>query len=114
MAKYLATIKRPWGKEFVLLRSKSFWVKEIFIKDGQRSSLQSHRGRDEFWVVLSGKSAAIVGKKRINLNAGDSVEILRGQKHRWIGIKNAHILEVAFGNLNERDIIRYQDDYGRI
>ena len=113
MAKPPAIIRRPWGKELVLLRSGSFWVKEIFIKDGHRASLQSHKGRDETWVALGGKSGAVIGNKKIYLKPGDIINIKRGQKHRWFGIKKSHILEIAFGKLNERDIFRYQDDYGR-
>ena len=107
-------ITRPWGKEFILIRKKNFWVKDIFIKNGHKASLQNHKGRKEIWIALSGKSAAILGNKRKNLNPGDVVNINKGQKHRWIGVHNSRILEIAFGKLDERDIIRYQDDYGRI
>jgi mannose-6-phosphate isomerase-like protein (cupin superfamily) len=107
-------IVRPWGKEIVLTREKNFWVKDVFIKNGHRASLQNHKGRKEIWIALSGKSAAVLGNKYKHLNPGDIVKINKGQKHRWIGVRNSRILEIAFGKLDERDIIRYQDDYGRM
>lgn len=106
-------IIKPWGREIVLLRSKKYWVKEIFVKDDHQSSLQSHRNRTETWITLSGKGVAVIGARRRSLKAGDVVKITRGQKHRWIGIKKLSVLEIALGGLNEKDIIRYKDDYGR-
>ncbi len=106
-------ILRPWGKEVIYLREKNIWVKKINIKNGHRASLQSHKGRDETWIGLSGATKAIVGNKTKILKAGDIIKVKKGQKHRWAGVKNACVLEVAFGKLNENDIFRYQDDYGR-
>lgn len=106
--------KRPWGEFFNLAESPKKWrVKIIHIKKGRRFSLQSHKLRDEQWIVAEGKVRVIKGKKEFGLNAGDHVIVKRGEKHRIFAQTEAVVVEVSFGKFLEKDIIRFEDDYGR-
>lgn len=45
---------------------------------------------------------------------GDEVRIPPGTKHRLIGgAIVGQVLEISFGEFDEEDIVRYEDDYGR-
>jgi len=107
------TVKKPWGYYIIIIKKQNYWVKKLVVKKNQRISLQSHKEREEFWIVLSGKIKAVKGNSKIELKKSNSIKIDRGEKHRIEGVVNSEILEVAFGNVKERDITRYEDDYGR-
>ena len=108
------TILKPWGGYIVLEKKKGYWIKKLFVRRGARLSLQSHKHRSEIWIVLSGLVEAIKGSSRLKLKKGDFLKINKNEKHRMTGLKNSWICEVALGKARERDIKRYQDDYGRI
>lgn len=107
------TVIKPWGKYVILEKNTKYWIKKLFINRGESLSLQSHRNRSENWLVLTGHIEVIKDKQKYTLNEGDYLAISRGEKHRITGLTKACVLEVAFGLLQENDIIRYQDNYGR-
>ena len=108
---------RPWGYYESLIKSSNFQVKSIIIKPGEKLSLQLHKKRAEHWVVVSGIALVTIDKKQIKLIENQSTYIPIGSKHRLanIGEDILHIIEIQSGNyLEEDDIIRFDDDYGRI
>ena len=113
-SKHNISVKRPWGEYHVLEKTPKHWLKKLFIKKGEQSSLQSHKNRDEIWIVLQGKIKAQKGNKNLILNVGEVLRIDKEEKHRIYALTNACILEAAFGQPKEKDIIRYEDEYGRI
>jgi len=106
---------RPWGTYSVLYDSDCK-VKRLVILPGMRTSLQSHRKRDEVWVVVSGTGNAIVDDDYYFLEKGSIVEVNKLSVHR---IENASddnlvLIEVQTGEyFGEDDIVRLEDDYGR-
>lgn len=46
---------RPWGYYKTMVLNKTFQSKVIYILPKQRLSLQSHKYRDEYWTIISGK-----------------------------------------------------------
>lgn len=108
------TVKKPWGYYTIIIKKQHYWVKKLVVKRGHRLSLQSHKEREEFWFVLSGEIDATKGSSDIKLGKLDFLKINKGEKHRIKGIVDSDVLEIAVGNVKERDIIRYEDDYGRI
>lgn len=107
-------IKRPWGSYTILKKTNKYWVKKLFIRKHARLSLQSHQFRDEVWFVLNGNILAQVGNKVYHAKKSDVIFIPKEKQHRITAITKACVLEISFGNVLERDIIRYEDDYGRI
>lgn len=106
--------KRPWGSFKIILRSPQLWVKVIKIKKNQQTSLQYHHFRTEYHAVLSGEVHFTIGNRVIQLKDG-AVTIPHGVVHRikCVGNKDAKVVEVAYGNPKESDIVRVEDDYGR-
>lgn len=107
----------PWGYHKKLhFREKRIWVKQIFVKEGESTSLQSHEERDEQFFYVSGEGEIIIEDKKFDFNPFNKKQIicLRGEKHRIVGGKRGlTIIEVSEGNPKEKDIVRYEDKYGR-
>ena len=107
-------IKRPWGGYTTLNKTNTHWAKKLFVRKNARLSLQSHQFRDEIWLILSGKIIAEVGGKKFDAKKGELIFVPKTKKHRITGKTKACIFEVGYGKVLERDITRYEDDYGRI
>jgi mannose-6-phosphate isomerase-like protein (cupin superfamily) len=107
--------KRPWGSEDILTVNEPSTVKILTIEPGQRSSLQYHNHRKEFWKIIEGEAVFEIDGKKIEAKVGDEVEIETKITHRLEGKdKPAKILEISFGEFDENDIVRLEDDYGRV
>lgn len=107
-------LERPWGKMIMHVMGKNYWVKTITVKPKESLSLQSHKERAEFWVCIKGKIIAEVGTVKKELREGDSIMVEKQQKHRLSSKEGGTIVEVAVGNCDEDDIVRYEDKYGRV
>lgn len=107
-------VLKPWGKYIILEKKQGLWIKKLFVLRGARTSLQSHKVRFEIWVVLSGKIEVVKGNSHLVLRKGDFLKIEKKEKHRITGLQDSCVLEIAFGEVRENDIIRFKDDYGRI
>jgi len=108
------TILRPWGKYVILEKKQNYWIKKLFVRQGEKLSLQSHKNRFEVWIVLSGRIEVIKGNSSLLFKEGEFLKINKKEKHRITGLKDSWILETAFGQVRENDVIRFKDDYGRI
>ena len=110
--------KRPWGGFIKFIDNKPCTVKILEIKKGESLSLQSHKLREEFWYVVSGKIEVISGtgvnklKSKI-LKEGEFVQIPKKILHRAKGVSLSKILEISTGKFKENDETRYEDKYGR-
>jgi len=116
-ARAAAFDRRPWGGFSTLEEGPGYKVKRLVVDPGHRFSYQKHRMRAEHWVVVSGSPSVIVNGRRRRLRARDTITIARGAWHRAEnpGRTPAVIIEVQHGAyLGEDDIVRRQDDYGRV
>jgi len=110
------TVRRPWGTYTVLDEGAGFKIKRIEVEPGAALSLQLHHRRTEHWVVVRGTARVTVGDRMFDLRAGDATFIAVETKHR---LENATgdplaLIEVACGNyIEEDDIVRFDDRYGR-
>lgn len=107
--------ERPWGSFKRFTHNSQSTTKIVLVKPGQSLSLQSHKNRAEFWHVLNGSGKAEVNGIVRDVKEGDEVEIPLGAKHRLSAGKNSiKVLEIAFGDFDEVDVVRYEDAYGRM
>lgn len=107
---------RPWGYYEILYTEDGMQIKRLVVYSGKRLSLQSHKHRSEHWYVRSGSALADIEGQEYVLNAGHSITILKGEKHRVTaaGKNDLELIEVQEGTyLGEDDIVRYDDDFGR-
>ena len=111
-----STVKRPWGSYTVLDSGPSYLLKRIEVLPGETLSLQSHQHRSEHWTVVSGNAEVVRDQETFHLKTNDSITIPKNAKHR-LGNSESDLLiviEIQFGqHLDENDISRFEDRYGR-
>jgi len=111
-----ATVKKPWGSYTVLDSGPDFLLKRIEVLAGEALSLQSHQHRSEHWTVASGSAKVERNDETFHLKVNESITIPKNAKHRLAnpGSELLIIFEIQFGNLlDENDILRHKDRYGR-
>jgi mannose-6-phosphate isomerase len=113
--KPISRSERPWGFYEVLLKGTGIQIKRITVYDMQQLSLQTHEHRDEYWFCTSGSGIVTVDTAEVPIYPGAFFQILRGEKHRVKALGGTLVfIEVQQGAyLEEDDIVRYEDNYGR-
>jgi len=108
---------RPWGYYEVLSDLPDHKVKRIVVYPGKRLSLQRHQRRWEHWTIISGSAIVTRDAEQIALSPGESIDIPLGAVHRVLnpGEELLVFIEVQMGDyFGENDIVRIEDDFGRI
>ena len=109
--------ERPWGNFTVLDEGADYKVKRIVVLPGKRLSYQKHAQRAEHWMIVGGQAKVTLDSNDISLNLGEYVDIPVGAAHRIEnpGSEDLIFIEVQRGDyLGEDDIVRLQDDFGRV
>lgn len=107
--------KRPWGSFEKFNENEQCTVKLLYIKPGSRLSLQYHNNRKEFWKIVKGSGTVEVQNKKSSFSEGDNIIIPSGAKHRiQASSSGCIVLEISYGNFDENDIVRIEDDYDRV
>ena len=99
-------IETPWGSSEVIFEGHGYLVKILTIHPHQRTSLQYHEQRVEQWTILDGRASI-----------GRVTTVPMFGVHRIENDEDTDlvILEIWFGrDLREDDIVRVEDDYGRV
>jgi mannose-1-phosphate guanylyltransferase/mannose-6-phosphate isomerase len=111
----VAFVERPWGSFKQFAFNQDCTVSLMTVLPGQRLSLQSHTGRAELWIVLDDGAVVQVGDAARACRAGDEIWIPANEKHRLScnAGQPVRVLEVAFGNWQQADIRRFEDDFQR-
>ena len=106
--------KRPWGSFERYSKNELCTVKILFINPGEELSLQYHQKRDEFMKVVQGKARVTVGEEIMEAEENEEFFIPRMTKHRIKAeAKPVKILEISFGEFDEKDEVRLEDKYNR-
>jgi mannose-1-phosphate guanylyltransferase/mannose-6-phosphate isomerase len=116
VTKFHRLVHRPWGSYTVLEETEIYKIKRVSVKPGQKLSLQLHHHRSEHWVVVSGTAEIELNGETQLLRQGESTFVRSGMRHRLKnpGIIPLEVIEVQLGEyLEEDDIVRFNDDYGR-
>jgi len=107
-------VEKPWGKFEQFTHNLLSTVKILTIKKGEAFSLQSHKNRTEFWRVLRGEGEMELDGVKYKIREGDETQVSPGTKHRiFASDTEIKVLEISTGDFEEKDIIRYEDKYGR-
>lgn len=110
--------QRPWGIYKTTVLQDDYQTKVLQVRPAAQLSLQYHLHREEYWTVVSGRGVAQVGNSHFPVQAGSTVFIPRGCKHRMTNSSDYAqliIMEVQIGDyFGEDDIVRLEDRYGRI
>ncbi len=106
---------RPWGKFRRFPHEEAGSIKIITVNPGGVLSLQLHRLRSEFWIVLDPGLEVTVGERVWRPAENEEIYIPRGARHRMRGVgeRPARVMEIWLGRSGEDDIVRLEDIYGR-
>ncbi|MEQ8600622.1 MAG: mannose-1-phosphate guanylyltransferase/mannose-6-phosphate isomerase [Devosia sp.] len=111
------TAYRPWGGYSSVLSGDRFQVKRLFVKPGKKLSLQKHHHRAEHWVVVRGTAEVTIDGAVSVVTENQSIYLPPGCVHRLAnpGKIDLELIEVQTGSyLGEDDIIRIEDEFGRV
>ena len=109
-------VHRPWGSYTVLEEGAMYKIKRVTVRAGERLSLQLHHHRSEHWVVVNGTAEIELNGEKKLLRKGESTYVHSGKRHRLKnpGLIPLEVIEVQLGDyLEEDDIVRFDDEYGR-
>lgn len=110
-------VYRPWGSYEGIDRGERYQVKRITVNPGASLSLQMHHHRAEHWVVVRGTARITRGEEVMLVGENQSTYIPLGTPHRLENPGNipVEMIEVQSGSyLGEDDIVRFEDNYGRL
>jgi len=110
------TTYRPWGSYTILEQGPKYKIKRVVVNPGEKISLQKHSHRSEHWVVVRGTAKIVIGDEEILVHENESAYVPKSTLHRLEneGEIPVEIIEVQNGEyLEEDDIERFSDDYGR-
>jgi len=112
-------VYRPWGFYVNVYGSDTDGskIKKITVYPGKKLSLQSHNQRSEHWVITRGVGKVQVGQEFYNMTVDSHIYIPQKELHRIenVGDELLEFTETQIGTyLGEDDIIRYEDDFGRV
>ena len=108
---------RPWGTFTVVDEGPAHKVKRIVVAPGMRLSYQVPGLRSEHWFVIQGSGIATLDGAEIDVRHGVTVDVPIGMAHRIenVGTDELVFIEVQHGDyFGEDDIIRLEDDFGRV
>lgn len=107
---------RPWGWYEGVERGERFQVKQLMVKPGAKTSMQVHHHRSEHWVIVKGTAQITLDGQDHLLSEDKSIYVPLGVPHRIFnpGRIPLHLVEIQSGSyLEEDDIVRIDDQYGR-
>lgn len=108
--------EKPWGYELLFALSPLYAGKVLFVKKGNRLSLQYHKVKDESLYIQSGKALLEIADStgtmvKTEALPGTSFRLPPNTKHRFTAMEDTTFLEVSTPELD--DVVRVEDDYGR-
>ena len=107
-------VTRPWGAFEQYATNQEVTVSLMTVQPGQRLSLQAHTGRAELWIALDEGAQVQIGEQTLHPRQGEELWIPANTPHRLAaGKQPVRVLEIAFGNWQQADIKRFDDDYAR-
>jgi mannose-1-phosphate guanylyltransferase/mannose-6-phosphate isomerase len=92
---------RPWGGFTTLLERPGLKIREVEVDPLAGLTLQRHAGRDEHWLVVSGRASVRLGDRQLELGPGEWLKVRRGVLHRLAnaGRDPLRVVEIQLGDI---------------
>jgi len=112
-------VTKPWGHELWLSGERSDYAfKEVFIKSGNRTSLQYHKFKEETNILFQGKALLVYQAGETHQDLGEtelspisSIHVLPDTLHRLVALEDTLLYETSTPHLD--DVFRVEDDSER-
>lgn len=110
-------VEKPWGYELRWAITDRYAGKVLHVNKGEALSLQYHERKDEYQYVMRGALDMEIGGPdgaltTRRMNAGDTLHITPGTRHRLTAVEDTDIFEVSTPEID--DVVRLEDRYGRV
>ena len=102
---------KPWGYEKVLIFTEKYLTKELYLKEGFKTSLHYHNDKDETMYILSGSGYIEFEDRMEYFSKDDSIRIQPGVVHSIVANENTILHEVSTPYLD--DTVCVKDFYDR-
>lgn len=100
---------KPWGYEKILIKTKKYLTKELFIKEDYRTSFHYHEKKDETMFIVKGSGYIEFEDKKQYFSKNDTIHIPPKTPHSIVATENLKIYEVSTPHL--KDTVRIKDYY---
>jgi mannose-1-phosphate guanylyltransferase len=111
--KITEVVDKSWGQYVVIKRGEGFLVKIITLNSQQQTSLQYHRHRGEYLMILAGNAQIALEDEMHDLAPGQCVYIETNALHQISNpcANKLQIIEMQIGDiLQEHDIVRIENE----
>ncbi len=92
---------KVWGSEDWIINNEKYCGKRLLLNKGYQCSVHYHKIKEETFYVNRGLVLLQVGTERVLMKPGDSLEIKPDERHRFIGITDAEIMEFSTKHMEE-------------
>ena len=107
---------KPWGYEELWALTDTYAAKVLFVRRGEKLSLQYHETKEETLRVMRGAmllDIEVDGELRMqHMIESECVHIPPNTTHRIEAVTDCWIIETSSTELD--DVVRLEDKYGRI
>ena len=108
-------VRKPWGFEFLLYQNKKLTIWFLHLQKNYKTSFHCHINKKTLLFVIKGSVLFKTLKFSKKYNEGEFVEINKKVFHQSKAIsKHGSIVLELEGSVNKNDIVRLDDDYGRV
>ena len=102
---------KPWGYEKILISTDKYLTKELFIKEGYKTSYHYHEQKDETMFIMGGSGYIEFEDRKERFVRNDAIRIKPNIPHTIVASENTIIHEVSTPDLE--DTVRLKDFYIR-
>jgi len=102
---------KPWGYEKILINTEKYLTKELYLKEGYRTSLHKHKKKDETMYIIKGRGYIEFEDRKEYFSVNDTVRIKPNIIHSIVALENTKINEMSTPHLS--DTTRVKDYYSR-
>ncbi len=111
-------VYKPWGQEYTIFRNKNLVAITLLnIKYKHKTSLHCHPSKKTGFIILNGTAQVQLGiynKNKKKYKSLSSLVIRSGLFHSLEAISKKGLIALEFESpVNKKDLIRYEDEYGR-
>lgn len=100
-------VEKAWGEEIWLVNSDRYCAKFLMLNKNAESSYHMHKTKEETFISLKGYVLLTVEVKTYILTPfTQPITIEAGDKHKFLGLSEAVILEVSTHH-DEDDVVRF-------
>jgi NDP-sugar pyrophosphorylase family protein len=102
---------KPWGYEKILISTRKYLTKELYIKEGHHTSFHYHKKKDETMSIMKGSGYIQYEDDKIYFRKNDNIRIKPKVPHSIVALENTLLQEVSTPHPD--DTVRIRDKYGR-